>query len=647
MLRSPASSALLLLGLLAAPPAAQDLPSQLRFLADVHGQGPAGAAFSGAVLVTDEGEVVLRQAYGLADLDWGIANTPDTRFRLGSITKSFTAVLVLELAERGELELGAPIARYLPEYRADTGARVTVHQLLNHTSGIPSYTDDEEFFGEHAHRRWEVSEFVERFCSGDLLFEPGSEFAYNNSGYFLLGAIVEAVTGESYDAALQRLVLDPLGLEQTGYDWNERRVERRARGYRATGKHTLVQADFLDMSIPYAAGSLYSTIDDQLRWHEALLDDRLLSEASRELMYTPGLDNYGYGWGIQDQDHPQGPRIAHSGGIHGFSTNLIRRPGAGHVVVVLSNHQGLGTSLLSNALFRLLEGEPYSFPVHDGEDFGARSSVKRQATGFGFTEGPVSLSEEVSWFSDLRARRVYERRGEEVRVLIEDSEGINGMALLPDGRVGACRGERGDVIAIHPESLEIEVLAATFEGAPFNKPNDLVVAPDGGLYFSDPAFPGGPAGQSVEAVYHLSASGELRRTSAQFDDERRPNGLELSPDARTLYLACSGRGGAWEGSPPPLLAFPVLQDGALGAARELGRVVGDGLAVNAEGTLYVSAPDERAVVAFDPVQGGEVGRLRLPESPSNCTFGGRRARMLEITARGSVYTARMRVPGAE
>ena len=159
--------------------------------------------FNGSVLVAENGKVIYKKGLGMANMEWNIPNAPDTRFRLGSITKQFTAALVLQLVDQGKIKLDGKLSDYLPAYRKDVGEKVTIHQLLNHTSGIPSYTGLAKFLEEASRNSYTVDDFVKKYASNDLEFEPGSKFAYNNSGYFLLGAIIEKVTGKTYEQALK------------------------------------------------------------------------------------------------------------------------------------------------------------------------------------------------------------------------------------------------------------------------------------------------------------------------------------------------------------------------------------------------------------------------------------------------------------
>jgi len=333
-------------------------------------QGKAGAidtlltryhevgAFNGAALVAEGGTVILEKGYGFADFEWKIPNAPDTKFRLGSITKQFTATLVLQLVDAGTLSLETTLAEALPYYRRDTGGRVTIHHLLNHTSGIPSYTDQPDF-DDIMRDPYGVREFVERHCSGDLAFEPGSTFRYNNSGYFILGAIIEQVTGKPYQQVLAERILDPLGMRATGYDLSGPVLEKRARAYerRLAG---VTNADYLDMSLPYAAGSLYSTVEDLFIWDQALYGDKILPAGAKAKMFTPGLSAYGYGWIIRPQ--PIGPdkaerlTIGHGGGINGFNTIITRVPDDRHLVVLLNNTGGTSLAAMTTGILDVLYG---------------------------------------------------------------------------------------------------------------------------------------------------------------------------------------------------------------------------------------------------------------------------------------------------
>src|SRR6478672_6023265 len=224
--------------------------------------------FQGSVLVSDRGKIY-EKGFGLANKEWDIPNAPDTKFRLGSITKQFTATLILQLIEQGKVKLDGKITDYLTDYRKDTGDKVTIQHLLTHTSGIPNYTSRPDFMTKISRDPYPVMDFVKKYASDDLEFEPGSKFSYDNGGYFILGAIIEKVTGKSYEQNLREKIFDPLGMTDSGYDHSETILPKRATGYgkMPTG---FVNSAYMDMSIPYAAGSLYSTARDLYKWDRAL-----------------------------------------------------------------------------------------------------------------------------------------------------------------------------------------------------------------------------------------------------------------------------------------------------------------------------------------------------------------------------------------
>ena len=322
--------------------------------------------FNGSALVAEHGKVIYKKGLGLAQMEWNIPNTLDTRFRLGSITKQFTAALILQLVEQGKVKLDGRVSDYLPAYRKDIGEKVTVHQLLNHTSGIPSYTSLPGFFNDVSRNPFTVDDFVKKYASNDLEFEPGSKFSYNNSGYFLLGAIVEKVTGQTYEKALKERILDPLGMKNTGYDRHGTLIEKRASGYQKT-PDGYTNAPYLDMSLPYAAGAMYSTVEDLYLWDQALYTDRVLSAATKELMYKPNLDDYAYGWVITRAKLGTGtesvPKIKHGGGINGFNTVIVRFLAQKHLIVLLDNtSQGRSLEQLERELTNILYNQPYNLP---------------------------------------------------------------------------------------------------------------------------------------------------------------------------------------------------------------------------------------------------------------------------------------------
>ncbi len=302
--------------------------------------------FAGAVLVAQDGKPVFRKAFGLANREWDVANTPQTRFRLGSITKQFTAVAILQLAEQGKLSIDDPISKYYPEAPA-AWAPITLKHLLTHTSGIPSYTAIPAFFAQKARLDLTPDGIVALTRDKPLEFTPGSKYAYDNTGYVLLGYVIEKVSGQTYAAYLHDQIFAPLGMKDSGYDVSATVLAGRAAGYSMAGG-TARNADYLAMTLPYAAGSLYSTVDDLLVWDQALHAGKVIGPASVAAMFTDYGFKYGFGQGVSVQN---GHRTwSHSGGINGFSTMLTHLPDDGVTVVVLSNIEQAPSGRVSQKL---------------------------------------------------------------------------------------------------------------------------------------------------------------------------------------------------------------------------------------------------------------------------------------------------------
>ena len=321
--------------------------------------------FTGTVLVSEHDQVIFKKGYGLANREWKLPNTPDVKFRLGSITKQFTAMLIMQQVAKGKIKLDGHIPDYLPYYRQDTGSKVTISHLLSHTSGIPSYTDDPKFFPDISRNYYAVDDFVKKFCSGDLQFEPGTKFHYDNSGFFLLGAVLEHVTGKSYETLLKENIFGPLGMKDSGYDHYADILSKRAAGYQQE-LAGVVNAPYLDMALPYAAGSLYSTVEDLYKWDQALYTDKLISNDLKQKLFTPNLDNYGYGWDIRAV--PAGEpgagqtMISHGGGINGFNTLEQRFVDDHDLIVIFNNTPGASLGEMARGVRAVLYSQEPATP---------------------------------------------------------------------------------------------------------------------------------------------------------------------------------------------------------------------------------------------------------------------------------------------
>ncbi len=304
--------------------------------------------FSGSVLIARNGKVLVRKGYGEADRQKHLVNTAQTKFRIGSLTKQFTAVATLILQAQGKLNVHDRICTYLSEC-PNPWQNITLHHLLTHTSGIPDFTSFPDFQTTMRSPSSPIPT-IARFKDKPLDFQPGEKFSYSNSGYVVLGAIIERASGATYEAFLRDNIFTPLQMVNSGYDHNNGDL---AVGYR---DQTSVPANFIDMSIPYAAGGLYSTVEDLYRWDQALYTDKLIPKNLRDQMFTPfGGFGYGYGWGIgKDGDRPV---ASHVGGVQGFSSFIARYPNDKVVIIVLGNREDVNSGAIGVQLAKIVFGK--------------------------------------------------------------------------------------------------------------------------------------------------------------------------------------------------------------------------------------------------------------------------------------------------
>ena len=335
----------------AAPPSAQQITAKVDeyMNAVIRVDG-----FSGTVLVARSGKPIVSKGYGMANIELGVPNSPQTVFRLGSVTKQFTAMAIMMLQERGKLSVSDPICKYLPDCPA-AWQPITVRNLLTHTSGIPNYTSFPDF------AKTTISPITNAEMNGllkdkPLEFAPGEKFAYTNSGYYVLGEIIEKVSGKTYADFLQENIFTPLGMKQTGYDNPLQIIKNRAAGYQRQGGE-IINASYMDMTVPYAAGALYSTTGDLLLWDQALYTEKLVSKKSLDEIFTPFKSGYGYGWGIGKKFDRR--EISHGGGIYGFATEISRFPDDKVTVVVLSNVQAAPSGKIADDLAAIVFGAKY------------------------------------------------------------------------------------------------------------------------------------------------------------------------------------------------------------------------------------------------------------------------------------------------
>jgi len=308
--------------------------------------------FMGTVLVARDGQVLLSKGYGFANLEWEIPNTPNTKFRLGSVTKQFTSASILLLEERGKLSTSDPVKKHLPDAPA-AWDRITIAHLLSHTAGLPNFTAFSDY-GKLEPFATTPVELVARFRDKPLDFQPGEKWSYSNSGYVLLSYLIEKISGEKYEKFVRDNLFTPLGMKDSGYDSNSAVIARRASGY-VPSSNGFQNAGFIHMSIPQGAGALYSTTEDLLKWEQGLFGGKVLKAASLEKMTTPMKNNYAFGLMV---DTAGGRKVIdHGGGIEGFNTELEYYPEDKVTVVVLGNVNGAAPGDIARKLASVTHGE--------------------------------------------------------------------------------------------------------------------------------------------------------------------------------------------------------------------------------------------------------------------------------------------------
>lgn len=312
-------------------------------------QGP-GAAF----MVARKGEVIYQKAFGKANIELGLNLSTESVFQLGSMTKQFTAVAVLLLAQQGKLKVNDPISKYIPYYPG--GDKITIHHLLTHTSGIKDFTKMKAL-ADIAQKEMTPKMMVDFFKDEPVDFVPGERFEYNNSGYVLLGYLIELVSGETYADFIQQHIFDRLGMNHSYYASDRKVIDNRAYGYQKKDSG-FVNKTAINFSVPFASGALMSTLGDLLKWQNALINNKLLNTAetqkafSRYKLNNGELFNYGYGWHIKEIG---GLTVrAHGGSIFGFKSMGVYVPGEDIYVVGLTNCDCNSPTVLTENIARLV-----------------------------------------------------------------------------------------------------------------------------------------------------------------------------------------------------------------------------------------------------------------------------------------------------
>lgn len=305
--------------------------------------------FSGAVLLARDGKVLLSKGYGLADIENGVPNTERTAFRIASLTKQFTAAGILLLQGEGKLGVQDSVCRFV-ENCPISWQPMTIEDLLLHTSGLPPDPSlhDQLLLMQAANP---ISAGLKLIQSRPLTSVPGTTFAYSNTGYDLLGYIIQRASGRSYEAYLREKIWQPLGMTSTGQDHEGLLVKNRARGY----ANPTTAASYVPIELAASAGGLYSTVEDLSKWDQALYTGKILPQSALDVMFTPHNGDYGYGWTIKQDKY--GKLVAHSGNISGFVSQISRYPSSHTTIIILSNLESAPMSRIAAELTARVFGE--------------------------------------------------------------------------------------------------------------------------------------------------------------------------------------------------------------------------------------------------------------------------------------------------
>jgi CubicO group peptidase (beta-lactamase class C family) len=347
-------SFLLLVAFVVAPPlAGQDISSKV----DKYMNAQVGVnRFSGSILLAQSGKVLVSKEYGVAAMGADPQTTRETRFHLGSVTTQITAMAILQLQEKGKLDVQDSVCRYLTKCPNDW-REIKIFNLLTHTSGIPDLIDSSDYENTKAMPAT-GQELLARLEAETLEFKPGERFKYSYSGYEVLAAVIENASGEPYMNYLKEHMFDPLGMRNTGYDNSMRIPSRLGPGF--GGKLALLTPSDLQMSLLYRAGGLYSNVEDLYRWDRALLTEKLVSRKSLMEMSTPFRDGYGFGWVIRKEFSRK--LITQGGGINILSASIRRYPDDDACIIVLSNLENADAGRIGHDLAAILFGQQYEFP---------------------------------------------------------------------------------------------------------------------------------------------------------------------------------------------------------------------------------------------------------------------------------------------
>lgn len=385
--------------------------------------------FDGAVLVAENGKIIYKEAFGLANREWNIPNTADTKFMIGSVSKPITATLVLILVQKNLVSLDKTIEDYLPEFKNKPAAKVTIRQLLSHTSGMPNYDIIKDFFPRISRQSFSREDYLKIYCDSALAFMPGTSYMYSSWGYFTLGYIIEKVSAKTYEQVMKDEIFSKLKMENSGSYLHTQIVSKRASGY-DYGLGNFLSADFRDQSNTMGTGDIYSTVEDLFKFHLAIANNSLLNKELTNEMFTPGIRpaRYGYGWFNQNYRYTATDSVTanyHLGTTEGFNAFMIRIPATNSMVVILCNSANTDYSGIIRSLLKVLHNKPVILkrPVHkDMENIIASDNVNKAVMAY--KQMKIDTAHYyVDWVQMyyLGEKQLYLKRFEDARIIAENN----------------------------------------------------------------------------------------------------------------------------------------------------------------------------------------------------------------------------------
>lgn len=422
--------------------------------------------FDGAVLVAENGKIIYQGAFGLANREWNILNSTDTKFMIGSISKPFTAMLTLIQVQKKLIELDKTVADYLPNFSGKPAGRVSIRQLLSHTSGMPNYDIIKDFFPRISRQYYERDDYMKIYQDSALAFEPGTKYNYSSWGYFTLGHILEKVTGKSYAQLMKEDIYDKLGMTHSGSYYHTQVVSKRATGYDySLGGYT--SSDFRDQSNTMGTGDIYSTVEDLFKFHLGITNYRLINKELTEAMLTPGIKpaDYGFGWFNKSFKYTGADSVRvnfHLGMTEGFISFLLRIPATNSMVVILCNSSPTDFFGITKSLVSVLYNKPVKVkrPVHKVVETTLSSKGATAAVGEYQRIKPDTANYYVDWISmNFIAEQLLQlKKYEEARIVAE-----NNVKEFPDkdlvmvtmGNIYLNLDRKQDAIVYYKKALEI------------------------------------------------------------------------------------------------------------------------------------------------------------------------------------------------